>query len=65
MPIDLPEGVYSGFSIYGDDVFIPGVNSLGEHWASQRLKPVSKKLANWTFYLQLEGELPLPMATCS
>jgi len=56
MPIDLPEGVYSGFSIYGDDVFIPGVNSLGEHWASQRLKPVSKKLANWTFYLQLEGE---------
>jgi AraC-like DNA-binding protein len=56
MPIDLPEGVYSGFSIYGDDVFIPGVNSLGEHWASQRLKPVSKKLNNWTFYLQLEGE---------
>jgi AraC-like DNA-binding protein len=56
MPIDLPEGVYSGFSIYGDDVFIPGVNSLGEHWASQRLKPVSKKLTNWTFYLQLEGE---------
>jgi AraC-like DNA-binding protein len=56
MPIDLPEGVYSGFSIYGDDVFIPGVNSLGEHWASQRLKPVSKKLSNWTFYLQLEGE---------
>jgi AraC-like DNA-binding protein len=56
MPIDLPEGVYSGFSIYGDDVFIPGVNSLGEHWASQRLKPVSKRLDNWTFYLQLEGE---------
>jgi AraC-like DNA-binding protein len=56
MPIDLPEGVYSGFSIYGDDVFIPGVNSLGEHWASQRLKPVSKKLPNWTFFLQLEGE---------
>jgi AraC-like DNA-binding protein len=56
MPIDLPEGVYSGFSIYGDNVFVPGVNSLGEHWASQRLKPVSKKLTNWTFYLQLEGE---------
>jgi AraC-like DNA-binding protein len=56
MPIDLPEGVYSGFSIYGDDVFIPGVASLGEHWASQKLKPVSKKVTNWTFYLQLEGE---------
>jgi AraC-like DNA-binding protein len=56
MPIDLPEGVYSGFSIYGEDVFIPGVNSLGEHWASQRLKPVSKRMENWTFYLQLEGE---------
>jgi AraC-like DNA-binding protein len=56
MPIDLPEGVYSGFSIYGDEVFIPGVNSLGEHWSSHRLKPTSKKLTNWTFVLQLEGE---------
>lgn len=56
MPIDLPEGVYSGFSIYGDDVFVPGVNSLGEHWASQRLKPVSMQLDSYTFYLQLEGE---------
>jgi AraC-like DNA-binding protein len=56
MPIDLPQGVYSGFSIYGDDVFVPGINSLGEHWASQRLKPVSKRMPNWTFYLQLEGE---------
>jgi len=56
MPIDLPEGVYSGFSIYGDDVLVPGVNSLGEHWSSPRLKPVSKKLNNWTCLLQLEGE---------
>lgn len=56
MPIDLPEGVYSGFSIYGEEVFIPGVNSLGEHWASPRLKPTSKELKNWTFILQLEGE---------
>jgi hypothetical protein len=56
MPIDLPEGVYSGFSIYGDEVFVPGVNSLGEHWASPRLKQTSKTLTNWTFILQLEGE---------
>lgn len=56
MPIDLPEGVYSGFSIYGDEVLVPGVNSLGEHWSSPRLKPVSKKLNNWTCLLQLEGE---------
>ena len=56
MPIDLPEGVYSGFSIYGDDVIVPGVSSLGEHWSSPRLKPVSKKLTNYTFMLQLEGE---------
>ena len=56
MPIDLPEGVYSGFSIYGDDVIVPGVNSLGEHWSSPRLKPVLKKLENFTCLLQLEGE---------
>jgi AraC-like DNA-binding protein len=56
MPIDLPEGIYSGFSMYGDEVLIPGVNSLGEHWSSPRLKPVSKKLTNWTCLLQLEGE---------
>ena len=56
MPIDLPEGIYSGFSMYGDEVLVPGVNSLGEHWSSPRLKPVSKKLTNWTCLLQLEGE---------
>lgn len=56
MPIDLPEGVYSGFSIYGDDVFVPGINSLGEHWSSPRLKQESKKLKNYTLLLQLEGE---------
>lgn len=56
MPIDLPEGVYSGFSIYGDDVIVPGITSLGEHWTSPRLKPVSKELSNYTFLLQLEGE---------
>lgn len=56
MPIDLPEGIYSGFSMYGDEVMVPGVNSLGEHWSSPRLKPVSKKLTNWTCLLQLEGE---------
>ncbi len=43
MPIDLPEGVYSGFSIYGSDVFIDSVTSLGEHWSSPKLKPSSKK----------------------
>ena len=42
MPIDLPEGVYSGFSIYGSDVFIDSVTSLGEHWSSPKLKPSSK-----------------------
>tara|TARA_B100001093_G_scaffold200587_1_gene192740 strand:- start:2033 stop:2932 length:900 start_codon:yes stop_codon:yes gene_type:complete len=56
MPIDLPEGVYSGFSIYGSDVFIDSVTSLGEHWSSPKLKPSSKKLENYTFLLQLEGE---------
>ena len=56
MPIDLPEGVYSGFSIYGNDVFVPGINSLGEHWSSPRLKQESKKLKNYTLLLQLEGE---------
>lgn len=56
MPIDLPEGVYSGFSIYGDDVFVPDINSLGEHWSSPRLKQESKKLKNYTLLLQLEGE---------
>ena len=56
MAIDLPEGVYSGFSIYGDDIFVPGVNSLGEHWSSPRLKEGAKKLRNYTFLLQLEGE---------
>ncbi|MGB0372995.1 MAG: helix-turn-helix transcriptional regulator [Opitutales bacterium] len=56
MPIDLPEGVYSGYSIYGEDVMVPGVSSLGEHWSSPRLKPVSKKLENFTLLLQLEGE---------
>jgi AraC-like DNA-binding protein len=56
MPIDLPEGVYSGFSIYGDEVLVPEVNPLDEHWSSPRLKPVSKKLHNWICLLQLEGE---------
>ena len=56
MPIDLPEGIYSGFSIYGDEVMVPAVNSIGEHWSSPRLKPVSKKLQNWACLLQLEGE---------
>ena len=56
MAIDLPEGVYSGFSIYGDDVFVPGINSIGEHWSSPRLKQGSKQLANFALLLQLEGE---------
>lgn len=56
MAIDLPEGVYSGFSIYGDDIFVPGVNSLGEHWSSPRLKESAKQLRNYTLLLQLEGE---------
>ncbi|MDC3132294.1 AraC family transcriptional regulator [Opitutae bacterium] len=56
MPIDLPEGVYSGFSIYGDDVFIDNVTSIGEHWSSPKLKPSSKKLENHAFLIQLEGE---------
>ena len=56
MPIDLPEGIYSGFSIYGDDVLVPGVYHLGEHWSSPRLEPVVKKRDYYTFFLQLEGE---------
>ena len=56
MPIDLPEGVYSGFSIYGHDVLISNVTSLGEHWSSPKLKPSTKKLENYLFILQLEGE---------
>ena len=65
MAIDLPEGIYSGFSAYGDDILSPNIVAIGEHWSSPKLPTSTKNNPNWSCQIQLQGEVELKIQGCS